>query len=470
MSPGKRRREAEVVRRQRTRRLDLMTALVVLIPLFTVGVLALVQSPPEHDTTHPPTLTRLTQVTVVCPAPRPGSPDAAASTASGASGKVTVTSGSSTRSVPLSPGASTPLPGGGAQVVKGSDDLAPGLLGLRSGTTPLAAQACAAPQADQWFTGVGAAADHDSLIELVNPDAGPANVDVTLYGRQQLTSHGLRGLTVPGHRTLTLDLGHEQPQTALLTAHVQVTRGRLAVHVLDTRTDLTTHRVQREWLPGQSDPGESLQLLGLPLGTGTRTLQLANPGDEVVRAEVKVITGDTTFAPKGLDTVSIPPGSTSAVPLTKVLDQALGDGALGIAVTADGPLTASVLTDLGTDRVLTVPDEDVRAQAATLLPVPAGKGAQPVHAQVLLSADSAGSSLVTAYDVNGKELFRRRVAQQQGHTAVVPLPRGAAYVDVVPRGTVIRGAVALTGNGATVIPLDELLTKGLVPQISPGLS
>jgi hypothetical protein len=28
--------------------------------------------------------------------------------------------------------------------------------------------------------------------------------------------------------------------------------------------------------------------------------------------------------------------------------------------------------------------------------------------------------------------------------------------------------VLVTGNGATVIPLQELLTRGLVPQISPG--
>ena len=111
MSPGKRRRAAEVVRRQRTRRLDLVTALALLIPLFTIGVLALVQQPPVHDTTRPPTLSRLTNVTVVCPALQPGSPDAAASTASGAQGDVTVTSDGKTRSIPVRTGASTPLRG-----------------------------------------------------------------------------------------------------------------------------------------------------------------------------------------------------------------------------------------------------------------------------------------------------------------------------------------------------------------------
>src|SRR5262245_22323856 len=104
MNPGKRRREAEIARRQRTPRIDLVTILAVVIPLLTVGFLALVQPPPDRDTTQPPSLTRLTSVTVVCPASVPGSPDAAASTASGASGELTVTSaGGSAGPVSVSP-------------------------------------------------------------------------------------------------------------------------------------------------------------------------------------------------------------------------------------------------------------------------------------------------------------------------------------------------------------------------------
>lgn len=469
MSPGKRRREAEVARRQRTPRLDVVTVLAVVIPLLTVGFLALVQPPPERDTTQPPSLTRLTSVTVVCPAAALGSPNAAVSTASDASGDLTVNAGGTSGSVSVSPHATSPLTGSGAQVVKGNDDLAPGLLGLRSGTAPLAAQDCTVPGADQWFTGLGGGADHHSVIELVNPDSGPANVDITLYGRRPILNPRLRGLTVPGHRTLTLDLAKVFPRRPLLTADVQVTRGRLGVHVLDLLTNLATHRVQRAWLPRQAAPAESLQMLGLPLGPGRRSLQLSNPGEDVVRAQVKVVTGDTSFAPKGLDTITVQAGTTTEVPLTKALGQALADGALGVAVEADGPVTGSVVTSLDDGRVLTVPDDEVQDEAATLIPVAAGKGATPVQARVLLAADSAGATTVTAYDATGQQVLRKRVAAQQGHTAVVPLPKGAAYVDVTPTNTRIRGAVVLTGHGAAVIPLHELLTQGLVPQISPGL-
>ena len=86
-----------------------------------------------------------------------------------------------------------------------------------------------------------------------------------------------------------------------------------------------------------------------------------------------------------------------------------------------------------------------------------------------MTADSSGATVVTAYDANGQRVLRKRVAAQQGHTAVVRLPRGTAYVEAVPSSTDVRGAVELTGQGAAVIPLHELLTQGLVPQISPGL-
>jgi hypothetical protein len=474
VSPGKRVRVADVVRRRRTPRLDAVSVLALVIPLLTVGVIALVQKPPVHDQTQKPALTRLTNATVVCPATALGSPDGWLSTASGQSGDVSVTVGADKTSVPLSTGAVTELPGQDAAVIKADGSLAPGLLGLRSGTAPLSTQACSVPSSEQWFTGIGAGAAHDSVIELVNPDAGPADADITLYGARPFTVRKLHGITIPAHRTVSLDLGAIVPRRVVLSAQVQVSRGRLAVHVLDSRTDLVTHKVRREWLPRQDAPALDNQLLGLPTGQGTRSLQVANPGEDVVRAQVKIITGDTSFTPAGLATVTIPAGSTTSVSLTKVLAGALADGAVGVQVTADAPVTASVLTDQDTDQAFTVPDPVIREEAATLLPVTPGgkpaKGAIPVTATLYVSADSAGAATVTAYDASGQKLLGKRVGQEQGHTAAVALPKGTAFLRVVPHGTQIRGSVVLTGDGASVVPLHELLTQGLVPQIQPGLN
>jgi hypothetical protein len=470
MSRGKRMRSPEVVRRSRTPRFDLTTVLAVVIPLVTVGLLALVRIPPVHDTDQPPSLTKLTNALVVCPSGRPGSTDAAVSTASGASGDLTVLAGGKEQSVPVTTGATSPVDSQDALVVRGTDALAPGLVGLRSGSAPLGALACTVPSPEQWFTGVGARADHDSVIELVNPDAGAAVADITLLGAHLLSTGRLRGILIPGHKTITIDLGTVIPRKTLFTAHVVVSRGRLAVDVLDSLTDLVSHRTAREWMPRQLAPAATNQLLGLPQGAGQRTLQLANPSDNVVRAQVKVITADTSFTPNGLAPVSVPPGATVRVPLNAELDKALRDGALGVSVVAEEPLTASLVTTLDKDRVITVPAADVSAEAATLLPVATGPAAKqnPVTARLLLTADAAGSARVTAYDASGKRVLRKTVSSQRGHTVDLELPRGSAFVHVEPRGTPVRGAVLLTGDGATVIPLTELLTQGLVPQISPG--
>ncbi|MGC4111264.1 MAG: DUF5719 family protein [Nocardioides sp.] len=470
-------RDADVVRRRRTPRLDLVTVLAVVVPLVTVGVLAGVRRPPVHETDEPPALTSLTDASVVCPGPVSTAPDAWASTASGQQGAVTVTAGGQSSKVSVTPGASAPLTGSSALVVRGTDALAPGLLGLRAGTAPLTTQACSVPSSEQWFTGIGSGPDHDSVIELVNPDSGRADVDITLYGRHAFSVRKLHGITIPAHRTVSLDLGAIVPRRMLLSAQVQISRGRLAVHVLDSRTDLATHQTISEWLPRQDAPALQNVLLGLPAGPGQRTLQIANPSEDQVRAQVKIVTADTTFAPAGLETLSVPPGSTLSVSMTKVLGKALSDGALGIEVVADAPVTASVATQLDGDEALTVPDPVVRHEAATLLPVaptapakPGGKKPTPVTATLHLTAASAGAAQVTAYDATGKQLLDQRVGTELGKVVKVLLPAGSAYLKVVPQGTELRGSVVLTGAGASVVPLGELLTQGLVPQIRPGLS
>ena len=470
MSPGRRVRMADVVRRRRTPRLDAVSVLALVIPLVTGGVLALVRQPPVHDQHLPPRLTALTNSAVVCPAPAPNATAGWVSTASGASGQVSVRGPQGAASVTIRTGRPTRLTGAGTAVVKAAGPLAPGLLGLRAGTAPLTTEDCGVPSPMQWFTGLGSGATHDSVIELVNPDGGPADADITLYGHRAFTARKLHGITIPANRTVSLDLGAIAPRRALISAQVQVTRGRLGVHVLDRRTDLGSHRVRRQWIPRQLAPALDSQLLGLPTGHGTRTLQLGNPGTDVVRAQVKVVTADTSFAPAGLGTISVKAGATASVSLTQVLDKALADGALGVEVTADGPLTSSLLTDLGNDLAVTVPDTLVQDRAVTLLPVTTGRHSTPVAATLYLSADSAGAATVTTYAASGHTLLRKRIGQQQGRTVAVRLPRGAAYLSVEPESTDVRAAVVLTGDGASVIPLHELLTRGLVPQIRPGLS
>jgi Family of unknown function (DUF5719) len=474
MSPGKRTRNPEKSRRQRTRRFDVTALLAVVLPLATIGALALVHPADEAVTSHPPALTRLTRSVVVCPSARPVSPDALAVTASGSSGTLTLGAGADQSDVPVQPNAGTPLTGTGPLVLRGRDKVAPGLVAGRFGTAPISGVNCPNPAADQWFTGLGARVDHDSIVELVNPDPGPAVADFTLLSEGRTYSvRRLRGLTIPGHRTVTLNLAKVVPRRSQLTAHVVISRGRLAVNVLDSTTNLGTNRTTSEWMPPQLLPATTNRLLGLPTGPGLRTLLLANGTADVVRAQVKIVTGDTSFVPEGMDPTQLAPGTTTSVVLTKVLAQAMQDGAVGIEVTSTGPVTATLTTQLAHDRAITAPDVSFSHEAALALPVgsrPAkgGKGGPVLTADLVLSADAAGSGVVNAYSSTGTKLLHKVVAEQQGRTVTVRLPVGTAFVRVVPQRTPLWGAVVLSGNGAAVIPLHELLVRGLVPQITAG--
>ena len=95
--------------------------------------------------------------------------------------------------------------------VSGAGATAPGLVVQRWSTPGLRAVDCPATSSDQWFTGVGAGAEHTSVLELHNPDAGPATATITVLGQSGPVGAGgrLRGVSVAGGATVRLDLGAE---------------------------------------------------------------------------------------------------------------------------------------------------------------------------------------------------------------------------------------------------------------------
>ncbi|WP_442940283.1 DUF5719 family protein [Nocardioides sp. B-3] len=74
------------------------------------------------------------------------------------------------------------------------------------------AVACAVPPVpSSGSPGVGAAPEHSSTLELVNPDGGPAVADVTVLGPSgPVDVPALRGVTVPGGRTMRFRAGRRR--------------------------------------------------------------------------------------------------------------------------------------------------------------------------------------------------------------------------------------------------------------------
>ena len=226
-------------RRSATERRGGLTSTAILgllLPALTVGMLLLVQ-PHAAGRRAPvrPRPTTLNSASVACPSAPDGA--GAAYVATGqpdVRGEVSVTAAGKESSVPVSSGRVSRMPGAGPVVAEGEGDLAPGLIGARFGDRRLAAVDCPQPAPETWFTGVGAGTRHNSVLELTNPDAGPAVADVTVLARTgEVTADDLRGVTVPGNDSVRLDLSKAVPRRSELALRVVVSRGRLAPTLLD---------------------------------------------------------------------------------------------------------------------------------------------------------------------------------------------------------------------------------------------
>ncbi len=466
------------------RRPDVTTVLAVLVPLLAVAAFLMVRVDPADETARPPDRVPLTRLTLTCPGV-----DAPPLVATGGevAGEAVVRRGATEVDVPLRPGrvaTAGTVPGAGADLpaeVAAIGDVAPGLTAARYPTGgPPGAPECREPRPDQWFTGVGASARRGSVLELTNPDAGPAVVDVVVHGPGGVVdAPSLRGLAVPGEGSVQLDLAAEVPRRGSLALHLTTTRGRVGAAVVDRFDDLGAGPSGEEWAGSQARPSTEVLLLGLPGADEDgvrRELVLANTAGDQTRVALSVLTPDTAFAPEGSPEVVLDADATAAVDLSGVLTDQVLEDAVGLRVEASGPVTAALRTVVDGDLARTDAAEPVEAGTSTvLLPEGAtrlvvtgagGADADPVEGAVRATARGADGRRVGPRSGLSGELARDRAA-------VLDLPVGTRRLDLrLPDGPV-AGAVVVRGpdgaGGAAVVRLVEPPTTGLVGDVRPGL-
>ncbi len=407
----------------------------------------------------------LARSVLVCPT---GSEDGGVLLASdaGESGEVRVAAGGRANEagfVEVTPDRRVELPD--ATSVAGAGAMAPGLVLQRLSSPGLRAVDCPATSSDQWFTGVGAGAEHTSVLELHNPDSGPATATITVLGQSGPVGAGgrLRGVSVAGGATVRLDLGSEIPKREELALHVTTERGRLAATVIDAFVPIGRGETTKEYLAGQSEPSTSQLLLGIPGGVTDPEVVVTNTSDSVSRVSLRLVTAESTFAPADLEEVLVDPSSVRRFSITKLLRSEVAEGVLGIEVVSSQPTTSSFRGRVRGDLLSIVPSGPVTE--ATLVPV-----ARPGARLVLGGAQALGTVDVVAYDGQGREV-RSKVVEIGPEAAVeVKIPGRAALLRVVPDGTPVEGSLVLTsGDGAAVVGLRKLLREGLVADVRPGL-
>lgn len=461
--------------RRRTR-LDATVVLAVVLPLLAGLAVVLVRPADTVADEHPPARTALTRATVVCPSALGTAAGetavAVTSAADEVQGTVQVGLGDDRRAAELRSGTVTSVDGGaGPAAVSGEDETAPGLVAGRFGTDEPAGVACTAPAPRAWFTGLGAGAGHTSVLELVNPDSGTAVADVTVYGRGGLVdAPRLLGVSVPGGSSVRLDLGAEIPRRDELAIQVVASRGRIGASVLDRYDEVGAAELTQDWLPAQAEAATDNLLMGLAPGNGRRTLVVANGTDDEVRADVKVVTGDSVFAPKGLPEIRVAPQSVQRVSVSSVLGETVADGAIGLQLTSTRPVTATLRSYVRGDLSHAVGVAPIDDSATVVLPTREAKETATVE---LAGATRTGAVTVVARSASGAELDTTKVDLVPGQGVSVDLPARTALVTVLPERTSVVGAVLVATRrgpqGSVVLPLTVPAMNGLVPDVRPGL-
>jgi hypothetical protein len=342
----------------------------------------------------------------------------------------------------------------GGPAVDGVGGAAAGLFGGRtdSGGRTLSAAPCVAPRAQWWFTGAGAGLDHSSSLLLANLDPGPAVVDLRVLGPDgEVDTVATTGITIAPHTVHRVDLADVAPQTDELAVGVHASRGRVAAHVLDGYRDRPTGRPGTEWLAGTELPSRSLRLSGLPTRPRPTTLLVANPSDLEAVVELRVAGESGTFAPTGLEPVTVAPGAVTSVDIGAALPRREG---VSLRLRSQVPVTASARIVVPGDHAYAVPVQPLVGPAAAMLPPRADRSVQ------LTAGAVAARVAVTAYDADGRRVDAADLTIDPTATQTWAPERRAAYVVVAPSagagsGTV-HGAVVSEGRGLAVTPLSTL--------------
>jgi hypothetical protein len=177
------------------------------------------------------------------------------------------------------------------------------------------------------------------------------------------------------------------------------------------------------------------------------------------------------FAPDGAPEIRVPAQSVVRVPVSAVVNQAVDQDAIGVSVSATGPVTMSLRSIVRTDLSLAVVGASFDEESTVLLPEEPAKGARAADRQVVLgAATGAGTVTVTARAADGSTLKETSTEIVPDRGVVVRVPPGTRQLSVLPARTTVTGAVLTSADaGASVLPLTVPVRNGLVPQVRPGL-
>ncbi len=324
-------------------------------------------------------------------------------------------------------------------VVSAQGSVAPGVTasqisrGARGSLRGLAEVSCQGPGSEFWFVGTGSQLGRHGRLYLTNTDSAVARVDLRLFDEKgPVESEGTRGLSVPPHKQVVVELDKLAPTSQRLAAAVVTKRGRVVAAMRDDAVDGETP-IGVDWIPSATRPAKDVLVPGVASGSGRRVLTIVAPEESTASVDLSLLAPGGTFRPVDLSQLEIKPGTVREIQL----DTATNKQAAAVRLTSDVPVTASVRTELGAatgvrDVAYTSAVRSLSGPAV----VPVTSAGPGRSATLLLSTPSrrAVHASATLVGIDGRQLSSTKVVVKPGSTVevkLVPPKEQRRYVVVV---------------------------------------
>lgn len=234
--------------------------------------------------------------------------------------------------------------GAGAVAVDGTGALAPGVAAGqewradRKDLRGLVTTACAAPSAQSWLLGGGAAPGRQERLVLVNPGANEVTAELTVHGRTGVVSPpATPQVVVPARGRSVVLIDAVAGSEASPVVHVVVAGGTVAAYLSDVWLDGSVP-AGAETTGAAAEPA-TVQVVPAVVLDGTATVRVAVPGPTQAVVSARLI------GPKGA--LALPGGGVQRVPAGAVRDLVLKGvpaGRYAVEVRSDVPVVAAVQT------------------------------------------------------------------------------------------------------------------------------
>lgn len=314
----------------------------------------------------------------------------------------------------------------------------------------LSMASCTTPRSTQWLTAVRSNSGARADLQLMNLDATPADVNVTVYGHDgALSAAGGRGIAVLGRSTVSVPLGPLADQADPVTVEVQSSSGRVAAYVRE-RDFSGVKPLGANWIPAVSEPEANTVIPSVPGGDGDRSLVIGNPGDRTAQVQVLALGANGAFTPVGFESLDIPAGTTRVFDL----QAALKGQSVALSVTSTRPIVTAVRAKTASSWAVSGSARGVAGGVGATLALP--KGAKPLLTLVN-PADHVVHVQARIENSDGKVLAVKTIELPASATAVVdPGATASALVWVTSDDPGTRAAVTTTAT------IDKIAGLGVV--------